>query len=120
MLFRMSKNNGKMIFNCFDVPRNDNEKYPKIHPTQKSVELLETLIKIFTDPGEVVIDPVAGSGSTLIAAENTGRKAYGFEIKKPFYRDAKAWIERNRIERNEIKELGYAKSEISKVHPILF
>ena len=113
-------NNGKMIFNCFDVPRNDNEKYPKIHPTQKSVELLETLIKIFTDPGEVVIDPVAGSGSTLIAAENTGRKAYGFEIKKPFFKDAKAWIERNRIERNEIKELGYAKSEISKVHPILF
>lgn len=34
----------------------------------------------------VVIDPVAGSGSTLIAAENLGRKAYGFEIKKDFVR----------------------------------
>jgi site-specific DNA-methyltransferase (adenine-specific) len=82
-------NNGKMVFNCFDVPRNDNDKYPKIHPTQKSVELLETLIKLFTDPDEIVIDPVAGSGSSLIAAENTGRKAYGFEIKKDFYNLAK-------------------------------
>lgn len=113
-------NDGKMVFNCFDVPRNDNEKYPKIHPTQKSVILLETLIKLFTDPGEIVIDPVAGSGSTLIAAENLDRKAYGFEIKKPFYKDAQAWIEANRTQREEIKNIGYAKTEISKKHPILF
>ena len=113
-------NNGKMIFNCFDVPRNDNDKYPKIHPTQKSVELLETLIKLFTDHGEIVIDPVAGSGSTLIAAENCGRKAYGFEIKKDFYKAAKQWIEANKIERDEIKEIGYAKTKIEKTHPILF
>jgi len=113
-------NNGKMVFNCFDVPRNDNDKYPKIHPTQKSVELLETLIKLFTDPGEVVIDPVAGSGSTLIAAENTGRKGFGFEIKKDFYKAASEWIESNRLQKEEIKELGYSKTEISKTHPILF
>jgi site-specific DNA-methyltransferase (adenine-specific) len=113
-------NNGKMVFNCFDVPRNDNDKYPKIHPTQKSVELLETLIKLFTDPDEIVIDPVAGSGSTLIAAENTGRKAYGFEIKKDFYKAASEWIELNRLQRQEIKELGYAKTELSKINPILF
>jgi DNA modification methylase len=55
------------------------------HPTQKPVKLLERLITIFTDPGDVVIDPVAGSGATLIAAENTGRKGIGFEIKKDFY-----------------------------------
>lgn len=113
-------NNGKMIFNCFDVPRNDNDKYPKIHPTQKSVELLETLIKIFTDPGEVVIDPVAGSASTLIAAENIGRKSYGFEIKKPFYKDAISWLETNRLQRQEIETIGYAKTKISKLQPILF
>lgn len=45
-------------------------------------------MEIFTDPDDVVIDPCAGSGSTLIAAAGLGRKAYGFEIKKGFYTDA--------------------------------
>lgn len=111
-------NNGKMIFNCIDWPRENNTE--KIHPTQKPVKLLEQLIEIFTDPGEVVIDPVAGSGSTLIAAENTGRKAYGFEIKRDFHRKAKLWIESNRLRNNEIKTLGYAKSELNKTNPTLF
>lgn len=75
-------NRGKMIFNVMDWPR-DTET-PKVHPTQKPVRLLEQLIEIFTDPGEVVIDPCAGSGVTLLAASNLGREAYGFEIKKEF------------------------------------
>ena len=107
-----------MIFNCLDWPR-DNDT-PKIHPTQKPVKLLEQLIEIFTDPGEVVIDPVAGSGTSLIAAINTGRKAYGFEIKKPFFKEAKALIEVTKIRKKEIDELGYAKTEISLNHPTLF
>lgn len=79
-------NDGSMIFNCFDWPRDT--KTPKIHPTQKPVPLLERLIEIFTDPNDVVIDPCAGSGSTLLAAGNCGRRAYGFEIKKNFFADA--------------------------------
>lgn len=79
-------NEGKMIFNVMDYPR-DNET-PKIHPTQKSIKLLESLIRIFTDENDVVIDPVAGSGSTLRAAGNLNRKAYGFEIKKIFFKEA--------------------------------
>ena len=79
-------NGGRMVFNCMDYPRDT--KTPKIHPTQKSVPLLEWLIRIFTDPGDVVIDPCAGSGTTLLAARNCGRRAYGFEIKKDFYADA--------------------------------
>ena len=75
-------NDGKMIFNCIDYQR-DNET-PKIHPTQKSIHVVRKLIKTFTDPGDVVIDPVAGSGVTLLAAEQLGRKSYGFEIKKEF------------------------------------
>lgn len=111
-------NKGKMIFNCIDWPRdNDNEK---LHPTQKPVKLLETIIEIFTDEGDVVIDPVAGSGSTLVAADNKGRKSYGFEIKKKFHTDATKWIERNKLELSEIKQYGYAKTAISKQHPILF
>lgn len=75
-----------MIFNCFDWVR-DNET-PKVHPTQKPVPLLERLIEIFTDKDDVIIDPCAGSGSTLLAALKTGRRAYGFEIKKDFYKSA--------------------------------
>ena len=111
-------NNGKMIFNCFDWVRDD--KSPKIHPTQKPVPLLERLIEIFTDPNDVVIDPCAGSGTTLIAANNVGRRAYGFEIKKDFFKLANKWIEDNKKVNAEIKEIGYAKSQISNEHPILF
>lgn len=79
-------NDGRMIFNCFDWPIDSDT--PKVHPTQKPVPLLRRLIEIFTDEGDVVIDPVAGSGSTLLAAEQCRRKAYGFEIKKNFYKEA--------------------------------
>jgi site-specific DNA-methyltransferase (adenine-specific) len=112
------RNNGKMIFNCMDWPR-DNET-EKVHPTQKPIELLQQLIEIFTDPGDVVIDPVAGSGTTLIAADNCGRKAYGFEIKKNFYKDACRLIEKYSIRKKEIEEIGFAKTEINKQHPGLF
>jgi hypothetical protein len=63
------------------------------HNTQKSINILCKLINIFTDPGDIIIDPVAGSGSTLIAALETGRSAYGFEINKKFYESALNWID---------------------------
>ena len=80
-------NEGRMIFNCFEWPTDN--MTPKVHPTQKPVPLLEELIRIFTDENDVVIDPCAGSGSTLRAAAQIGRRAYGFEIKKDFYKLAK-------------------------------
>lgn len=79
-------NGGRIVFNNIPYPRDT--KTIKIHPTQKSVPLLQYLIELFTDKGDVVIDPCAGSGSTLLAAARCGRKAYGFEIKKDFYKDA--------------------------------
>ena len=45
--------------------------------------------QIFTDPGDVVIDPCAGSGSTLRAAYELGRSSFGFEIDRNFYQRAK-------------------------------
>ena len=112
------RNNGKMIFNCIDWPRDTESE--KIHPTQKPVELLKTLIEIFTDPGDVVIDPVAGSGSTLVAAQRCGRKAYGFEIKKEFYTKANQWLQDEKLAADEIKQFGFAKTKASKQHPIIF
>lgn len=79
---------GHMVFNWFEWKR-DSKNIPKIHPTQKPVNVLKRLIEIFTDEDDVVIDPVAGSGSTLRACMELGRNAYGFEIKKEFYKKAK-------------------------------
>lgn len=111
-------NDGRMIFNCFDWVKDSDT--PKIHPTQKPVKLLENLIKVFTDEGDVVIDPCAGSGSTLLAANNLKRKWFGFEIKKNFFKDATELINSNKTKLTEIKELGYAKTELSKSNPTLF
>lgn len=79
---------GRMVFDWFQWER-DGKNVPKIHPTQKPVNVLKKLIEIFTDPGETVIDPCCGSGSTLRAASELGRNAFGFEIDRNFYREAK-------------------------------
>lgn len=86
-------NNGKMVFNCFEWTKDT--VTPKIHPTQKPVKLLTQLIELFTDKGEVVIDPVAGSGSTLLAAATVDRKSYGFEIKKQMFKDSREKVLKN-------------------------
>jgi len=78
----------KMILDHFEFVRDDPKVYPKIHPTQKPVNLLKTLIKTFTDEGDVVVDPVAGSATTLRASAELGRSCYGFEIDRQFYKDA--------------------------------
>jgi len=111
-------NDGKMIFNCMDWERDDNT--PKIHPTQKPVKLLEKIIKIFTDENDVVIDPVAGSGSTLLAALNLNRSAFGFEIKKPFYSEALNLLTEKITEKEEIKKYGLPITQINKKQPGLF
>lgn len=81
-------NDGHMVFNWFEWKRDSTKEYPKIHPTQKPVSVLKRLIEIFTDEGDVVIDPVAGSGSTLRAAAELGRNSYGFEVSKEIYKKA--------------------------------
>lgn len=80
-------NDGRMILDWFEWDKGGN--YPKIHPTQKPVSVLKRLIEIYTDPYDVVIDPVAGSGSTLRACAEMNRSGYGFEIKKSYYKQAK-------------------------------
>ena len=111
-------NKGKMIFNCIDWERDENSQ--KIHPTQKPVKLLKKLIEIFTDEGDIVIDPCAGSGSTLIAAIELNRRTYGFEIKKDFHKNANLWIEKTIQIKKDIEAYGFAKTEIEKHEPSLF
>lgn len=99
-----AEGNGHMVFNWFNWER-DGKDVPKIHPTQKPVKLLKKLIETFTDPGDVVIDPVAGSSSTLRACLETNRSCYGFEIKKEFCKKAKEQMFENRTEQTNIFEL---------------
>jgi site-specific DNA-methyltransferase (adenine-specific) len=111
-------NKGKMVFNCIDWEKDTNEE--KIHPTQKPVNLMKKLIEIFTDEGDVVIDPCAGSGSTLIAAAELKRKGYGFEIKKDFHALAEKRILTRMQRLADIEEFGFAKHEIELTSKTLF
>ena len=52
----------------------------KLHPTQKSIYVLKPLIEAFSKPGDLVLDPFAGSGSTCVAARRTGRDYIGIEL----------------------------------------
>jgi len=62
----------------------------KLHPTQKPVQPLKTLIGAFTKPGGVVLDPFAGAGSTLVAAHELGRRFIGIELDQQHHRTATA------------------------------
>jgi site-specific DNA-methyltransferase (adenine-specific) len=54
------------------------------HPTPKPIDLMKDLISLFTDPGETILDPFMGSGTTLRAAKDLGRKAIGIEIEERY------------------------------------
>lgn len=86
--WQMDKTGKKMVLNWFDWTADNRKEYPKCHPTQKPIAVLKELIQTFTDPGDVVIDPCAGSGSTLRACYELGRTCYGFEVDKGFYKAA--------------------------------
>ena len=76
--------NKHAVKHWFEFKR-DGKEIPRLHPTQKPVNLLKRLIEIFTDEEDVVIDPCAGSGATLRAAREMNRDSYGFEISSEFY-----------------------------------
>ena len=93
-----------------DTINESGKRYPKTdihfksvqrtqHPTEKPIELLEYLIKTYTDEGESVLDNCIGSGSTAIACINTGRNYIGYELDKTYYD-----IALNRINNTSLNE----------------
>lgn len=77
------------------------QPHGKIHPTQKPVDLLEYLIKTYTNEGETILDATMGSGSTGIACVNTNRNFIGFEIEKNFYDIAQKRLEKAIADREQ-------------------
>lgn len=108
---KLNSENGTFKTNNFSVAKKVyTEKYPttvltyhksakecnntkRVHPTQKPVDLLEYLIKTYTNEGELILDFTMGSGSTGVACINTGRKFIGIELDEKYFN-----IAENRIE----------------------
>ena len=72
---------------------NKSGKGYSLHPTQKPVELIEELIKIYTNEGDLVLDNCMGSGTTAVACINTNRNFVGFETEEKYYNIANKRIE---------------------------
>ena len=90
---------------------NDGTRYPRdviyfmhdkehYHPTQKPVDLLEYLIRTYTNKGDLVLDNCFGSGSTAIACLNTHRRFIGMELNEEYFNIAKDRIQNHMVARS--------------------
>ena len=77
-----------------------NMRKGRLHPTQKPIDLLEYLIRTYTNEGETVLDFTAGSGSTGVACVNTNRNFIGIELDEGYFQIAKQRIEKSIRERD--------------------
>lgn len=71
-----------------EIPVLNEADKDRSHPTQKPVDLVSWFIETYTKPGDLVLDPAAGSGTTLVSAFRLGRRAIGFEKIGKFAREA--------------------------------
>lgn len=77
-----------------DIPVVNNDDPEHIHSTQKPEKLVEWFVRTYTKPGDLVLDPTAGSGTTLVTAIKEGRRAIGFESDAVMAAKARARIDR--------------------------
>ena len=74
-------------------------KEKRVHPTQKPLPVMEWILNKYTNEGDIILDPFAGSGTTLIACHKLNRKYIGFELDEEYYEYA---IERLNDLKNQI------------------
>lgn len=82
------------VYSCSIVLGQRGEE--RIHTTQKPLELMTALVRDFTDPGELILDPFAGSGTTGVACKRLGRRFLGFERDPQFHAAAVKRLENTR------------------------
>jgi site-specific DNA-methyltransferase (adenine-specific) len=80
------------------------------HPTEKDVSILQPLIESFSKPGDLVLDPFAGSGSTLVAAAMAGRCYLGIELERQYCEVARERLARIGVPKGRQNGVGAASS----------
>ena len=80
------------------------EEKPRYHPTQKPQKLITRLLNASSNPGDFIMDPFMGGGSTAIACINENRKFVGFEIDYEYYTESLSRIETEYFEMVQCKE----------------
>lgn len=87
-------NGGKQMRSVWEISTTPkSEKINGNHPTQKPLKLMERIIRISTNPGDIILDPFCGSSSTGVAANKFGRKYIGVDISEEFLEISKKRIE---------------------------
>ena len=89
---------GKPTFNAkyhkgvyaFPIPRHNGNR---IHPTQKPLDLFTKLVDVHSRPGDLVVDPFLGSGTTAVAAIESGRKFYGGDIDRHYVEESRRRVQ---------------------------
>lgn len=86
----------RWIHSVMEAPNKPNMKYSErtSHPTQKPEQLLRQLIRGYSNPGQLILDPFAGSFSTIISAYKEKRRSIGVEIEPKYYEESQARINR--------------------------
>ena len=95
-------------------------KQKRIHPTEKPIALYKWLLTNYAKKGDKILDTHGGSMSIAIACYDLGFDLDLCEMDKDYFRDGKARFEAHRTKQRELKELGYAKTELQKINPVLF
>lgn len=80
----------------YACPVVSNGKQQRLHTTQKPLALMQSLVRDFTDADELILDPFAGSGTTIAAARSCGRRGLGMERSADYARTAQARLRNTR------------------------
>jgi len=101
------KKNAKWIFNkptdksylrsCYETPTVSGKEKTN-HPTQKSLKLMENIIKVHTNENDIILDPFMGSGSTGVASIKNNRKFVGIELDKEYFNIANDRLEKTKCD----------------------
>ena len=104
---------GELIYTTFKKPVKrivfkqqgfiTDSKDKRYHPTQKPTELVQQLIEMFSEPGQLICDPFLGSGTTAVAAVNSGRHYIGYEIDPGYFQICCDRLDEVEEKTNEIK-----------------